>query len=112
MSRIEILDATTWEDFLAADSAVLILAKTTCENCARWADELEEELADPSVFPTVRFGKLYLDRPGLISFKKAHPWLGEVDDLPYNAIYVRGEPVKRYVGGGFERLKNRLDRVL
>ena len=35
MSRIEILDAKNWEEFLASDAAVLILAKTTCVNCSK-----------------------------------------------------------------------------
>jgi hypothetical protein len=112
MSRIESLDAKNWEAFLASDAAVLILAKTTCANCSKWAEELEAALVDDTELTGVRFGKLYLDKPGLIAFKKANPWIADVDDLPFNAIYVKGEQVKSWAGGGFERLKNRLNRVL
>jgi hypothetical protein len=112
MSRIEALDGKNWQDFLAADAAVLILAKTDCNNCSRWSAELESTFAEEEFFPGVRFGKLYLDVPGLISFKKANPWIAQVDDLPYNVIYVGGEQVKRFAGGGIDRLRNRLTRVV
>jgi hypothetical protein len=112
MSRIEVLDASSWESFLASDTAVLILAKTTCENCARWAAELDAALVDEGLFPEVRFGKLYLDQRGLIAFKKANPWIAEVDDLPFNVLYAKGEKLKSFAGGGVERLSNRLRRVL
>jgi len=111
MSRIEKLDGKNWQEFVAAETAVLILAKTTCENCARWADELDASLADEAAFAGVRFGKLYLDTPGLISFKKANPWIAEVDVLPFNVIYGGGEQLKTFAGGGIGRLRNRLERL-
>ncbi len=110
--RIETITKDNWEDFLAADSAVLILATTTCENCARWSVELEAAFVEEDFFPTTRFGKLFLDQPGLIAFKKANPWIAEVEDLPYNVIYARGEQTKKWAGGGIDRLRNRLNRVL
>ena len=112
MSRVEVLDPSTLDDFLAADIAVLILAKTTCTNCAKWSEELEAKLAEEDPFPQVRFGKLYLDKPGLIKFKKANPWITEVDVLPFNVLYAAGEQKKSYAGGGFDRLRNRLNRIL
>ena len=69
-------------------------------------------LEEDTEWANVRFGKLELDQRGLVEFKKANEWLREIDDLPYNVIYVNGEPVKRYVGGGTERLVNRLKRLL
>ena len=112
MSRVETLDKSNWEDFLAADAAVLILAKTTCQNCATWSSELDAALAEEGAWPEVRFGKLYLDQPGLIAFKKSNPWIAEVDVLPFNVIYVKGEQVKTFAGGGMDRLRNRLNRIL
>ena len=112
MSRIETLDGKSWEEFVASDCAVLILAKTTCDNCSRWSDELESELEGRDELSNVRFGKLYLDKPGLIGFKKANPWIAQVDVLPYNVIYTKGEQRKTFAGSGFERLANRLRRVL
>ncbi|HSL18014.1 MAG TPA: hypothetical protein VLB51_08925 [Methylomirabilota bacterium] len=112
MSRIEQLDAKNLDDFLAADAAVLMLAKTTCRNCASWTAELDAACAAGDFFPTVRFGKLYLDVPGLVKFKKANPWLAGIEDLPYNIIYVKGGATKQWAGGGLDRLQNRLRRVL
>lgn len=112
MSRIEVLDAKSWEDLLAADVAVLILAKTTCPKCTEWTAELDAALGQEEVLPDIRFGKLFLDKPGLIAFKKANPWIAQVDVLPFNVIYRKGQQVKSFAGGGFDRLRNRLERVV
>ena len=70
MSRIEQLHKNNLDGFLAADAAVLILAKKTCGRCAAWADEIEAAGAD--FFPEVRIGKLYLDVPGLMRLHTVH----------------------------------------
>ena len=111
MSRLESLDGTTWSEFLKSPYAVLVLGKTTCDNCERWSNELIEYLEGDTEFQDVRFGKLLLDQGGLIDFKKENPWLADVDVLPYNLIYADGEKVKEYAGGGLERLQNRLRRI-
>jgi hypothetical protein len=67
VNRIEERDAGTLEEFLSARSAVLTLATTTCENCALWTTELGAARDTGDVFPDTRFGKLSLDRPGLVS---------------------------------------------
>lgn len=59
-----------------------------------------------------RFGKLILETPGLGRFKIAHPWVSEIDVLPFNAIYVDGERVKEWAGSNISRLTNRLNRYL
>jgi hypothetical protein len=110
--RLEILDGTTLDEFLAAPAAVLILAKTTCEHCKQWSEELAIHLDEGGAWPGVRFGKLYLDRPGLVAFKRANPWLAGVDDLPTNVLYVGGERVKTWAGGGTDRLDNRLRKAV
>ncbi len=51
---------------------------------------------------------MYLDRPGLIDFKRGNPWLAEVDDLPFNLLYENGERRKSWPGGGVSRLVDRL----
>jgi hypothetical protein len=109
MTRLETIDGSNWREFLAAPRAVLILAKTTCAACAAWSDELSSFLgaADPRL-EGVRIGKMYLDRPGLIDFKRGNPWLAEVEDLPFNLLYERGERRKSWPGGGVERLVDRL----
>ena len=61
------------------------------------------------------------DRPGarrsaarrrtLASFKRANPWLAEVDVLPYTLIYRGGGKLTEFAGGGIERLQARLERL-
>jgi hypothetical protein len=111
MSRLEIVDGTTWRDFVAAPRAVLILAKTNCQHCADWSMELGAFLDTDMRFSDVRFGKMYLDKPGLADFKRGNTWLAEVDDLPFNLLYVKGERRKSWPGGGVGRLLSRLEET-
>jgi hypothetical protein len=114
-SRLEILDGATWEAFTASPVAVLMLGKSDCPACAGWTEELTAFLESPAAsaepLAHVRFGKVMLDERGLLGFKKASPWLAEVTDLPFNVIYRDGQAVKRWAGGGIERLLNRLKRL-
>lgn len=109
--RFETLDGKSWEAFVSAPVAVLVLGKSDCEACRAWTEELSTWLGHDETFQHVRFGKLLLDTPGLVSFKRANPWIAEVDTLPFNLIYVGGERVKQFAGGGVERLVSRLERV-
>jgi hypothetical protein len=108
MTRLETIDGSNWREFLAAPRAVLILAKTTCQHCAEWSTELGAFLEGDARFADVRFGKMYLDKPGLADFKRGNTWLAEVDDLPFNLLYEGGERRKSWPGGGVGRLVARL----
>ena len=112
MSRLETLGPSDWEQFLAAPYAVLVLGKSDCDNCAQWTAELSAHLDDESRWPNVRFGKLLLDTPGLVSFKRANPWIADLDVLPYTVIYVGGARSKEFAGGGADRLDSRLRRLV
>ncbi len=111
MSRLEQVDGKSWRGLVQAPVAVLMLGKTDCESCARWTAELETFLASDTEFRDVRFGKMLLDRGGLVDFKRANPWLADVDVLPYNLVYVGGERRKAFPGGGVDRLITRLRDV-
>ena len=112
MQRLETLDGKTWEAFTQAPTAVLMLGKTDCEACRAWTEELNTFLESDERFKDVRFGKILLDTPGLVSFKRANPWLAEVDVLPFNVIYQGGSREKSFAGSGVERLTNRLERLM
>ena len=112
MSKLEQLDASNWEEFLKSDVAFLMLGKSDCAACNEWTEELTQFLASDKEFENVRFGKVLLDKPGLAAFKKANPWLADVDSLPFNVIYIKGNREKSYAGSGIERLTNRLNRLL
>jgi hypothetical protein len=111
MSKLEQLSPQTWEEFTRAPLAVMMLGKGDCEACKAWTAELEAFLASGAAPAGARFGKLLLDQPGLISFKRANPWIAELDVLPTNVIWSKGERVKTWSGGGVERLTNRLERL-
>jgi hypothetical protein len=111
MQRLEAIDGTTWAAFLAAPWAVLMLGKSDCEHCAAYTEELHAFLAADATYGDIRFGKMVLDKGGLASFKRANPWLAEVDILPYTLIYRGGEKVAEFAGGGIARLQSRLERL-
>lgn len=113
MSRLEVVEGGNWEEFVASSpAAVLIVGKSDCPSCQSWAEELEKAVEDPAVWPGVRFGKLLLDRPGLVGFKRANPWVARLDALPHTVIYREGERAKSFPGGGWARLESRLQRLL
>jgi hypothetical protein len=111
MDRLEMLDGATWEPFLAAPWSVLMLGKSDCDHCNEFTEELHTFLAADQTYTDIRFGKILLDRGGLATFKRANPWLAEVDVLPYTLIYRGGEKVAEFAGGGIARLESRLQRV-
>ncbi len=108
--RLETIDGQNWEAFVASPAAVLMLGKSDCAACAAWTAELEAFLEHDARWRHVRFGKLVLDKPGLISFKRANPWIADVHELPTNVLYVNGLETKRFAGSGVERLVTRLER--
>jgi hypothetical protein len=79
--------------------------------CNEFTDELNGFLAADQTYGDVRFGKILLDRGGLAGFKRANPWLADVDVLPYTVIYRAGAKVAAFAGGGIARLESRLERV-
>lgn len=111
MDRLAMIDGKNWEAQTEAPLAVLVLAKSDCPACAAYSAELQGFLESDTEWTDVRFAKMLLDQRGLISFKRANPWLAEVDVLPYTVIYRDGEIQKRYAGGGIDRLLNRLKRL-
>ncbi|MBI3770227.1 MAG: hypothetical protein HY271_17275 [Deltaproteobacteria bacterium] len=112
MGRLEHIDGGNWEEFLRAPVAVLMLGKSDCEACAGWTDELTRFLDTDRKWTHVRFGKMLLDKGGLVAFKRAHPWIAELEVLPFNQIFVAGARSKSFAGGGVERLLNRLSQVV
>ena len=109
--RLEAIDGASWEAFLGAPWAVLMLGKTDCEHCQEYTEELHVYLGGDDAPGDVRFGKMLLDRGGLASFKRANPWLADLDVLPYTLIYRNGEKTAEFAGGGIGRLGARLERL-
>lgn len=111
MSRLETVDGGNWREFVGAPVALLVIGKSDCGACAEWGAELEQFLATDTDWGDVRFGKMFVDKGGLIAFKRASPWLAEVDELPFNQLYLNGERSKSWPGGGIDRMVDRLRSV-
>jgi hypothetical protein len=111
MKKLEVIDATNWKDFVDAPLSMLMLGKSDCAACNEWTEELTAFLESDEELGEVRFGKMLLDQRGLHEFKKASPWLKDVDVLPYNVFFQAGEPKKNFAGKGIERMKARLVRI-
>lgn len=108
MSRLESVDGTNWREFVQSPLALLVIGKSDCPACSAWSAELETFLAGDEEWKAVRFGKMLLDKGGLIDFKRANPWLADVEELPLNQFYASGERTKSFPGSGIERLVTRL----
>jgi hypothetical protein len=108
MARLETVDAGNWREFVQAPRSVLVLGKSDCPACASWGDELERFLAADNDWRHVRFGKMLLDRGGLVEFKRANPWLADIEELPFTVIWQSGVQAKSFPGGGIDRLVSRL----
>ncbi len=112
-AALEAVGAEEWEGFVAhSPASVLVLTKSDCAACAAWSEELIDWLESGTAPEGIRIGKMILDVPGLGAFKKANPWLRDVDSLPFNVIYVAGEKTKTFAGAGLPRLQARLESVL
>ena len=105
----ETLDQHTWEDYLSIGKVLLMLGKTSCRVCAEWTLELTDW---QSPHPELKVAKIQLDQSGLGRFKMANPWLVDVDLLPWNVLFVDGEPLEQWAGAGLARLENRLQRIM
>ena len=110
MATLEQVGRETWKDLVGAPIGFLMLGRS---DCGKWTTELQGflESEDAAAYAAVRFGTMVLDERGLGEFKKANPWLAEVEYLPYNLLYKDGERVKDWPGGGLDRLLNRLRRL-
>lgn len=86
---------------------LLILGRPSCDDCVAWYAELHTWT--PSSALTVR--TLDLTTELGTSFKQANPWTEHIDFIPFNVLYVDGEPVDQWTGGGLERLVKRLEAM-
>lgn len=141
MRRLETPAGEAWRELVEAPIALIVLAKSTCPVCRAWTEELSAFLETDRRWTELRVGRIFLyeedDRseeaaddeeedgtPDAIAralsaatgppggFARANrDWLGEVQDLPHNVLYVRGERVKSWPGAGLDRLINRLEGI-
>jgi hypothetical protein len=111
MSQLEIITDENYEAFLANGVRFLVLTLPDCPNCREWARELETFLESAEGWDQVRFGKIDLESDDAEQFKKASEWLEFVEGVPFNVIFVEGEPRVSFFGSGVARLVKRLQRI-
>ena len=90
--------SVTDENVAAITGAVLgalILAENGCGACGGYTEEVQR-LEDGGRLEGVVVGRMVLDQPGSSGFKRANPWLRDVELLPYTVIYGGGEKVDEF----------------
>ncbi len=93
-----------------SDLGVLILAEEGCGACAGYSEEIQS-LEVGGRLEGVVMGKMVLDRPGSSRFKRANPWLRDVEALPYTLVYGGGHKVDEFAASRGSYLLERLARV-
>jgi len=89
------VDDDTVERVVGAAHGALVLAKDDCDNCAAYEAEIRRLLEQGHLGDLV-VGKVVLTQPGCRGFKRANPWLRNVDFLPYTLLYANGEKVDEF----------------
>jgi hypothetical protein len=89
------IDDDTVEHVVGARHGALVLAKDGCDNCAVYEEEIRR-LHEQGLLGDLVVGKIVLTRPGCRRFKRANPWLSEIDFLPYTLLYTGGEKVDEF----------------
>jgi hypothetical protein len=97
--------------FLEAEYAALILAKSTCGRCAAYEQEILK-LQHKGALEGVAMGKLVLDAPGALRFKKENPWLSCLQALPYTLLFLRRELVDHFAASRGVYLRERVETRL
>ncbi|HEX8857300.1 MAG TPA: hypothetical protein VF752_17025 [Thermoleophilaceae bacterium] len=99
MSATSVLyvDDETVDRVIGARHGALVLAKDDCDNCAAYETQIRR-LHEEGQFGDLVIGKIVLTQPGCRDFKRANPWLGGVDFLPYTLLYASGEKVDEFAG--------------
>ena len=86
---------------------LLILGRPTCDDCqafyaqlARWTPPVPMDVLT-----------LNLRAPEGAAFRKRHSWVEHIDSVPFNVLFVNGEPVDQWAGGDVERLMSSLNAL-
>lgn len=88
----------------ASKPTLLILGRPTCDDCQAFY----AALAGWKPTRPLEVLTLNLRAPEGDAFRFANPWVAAIDFVPYNVLYVAGEPVDNWTGGDLGRLETAL----
>ncbi len=86
---------------------LLILGRPTCDDCQEFYKRLN---AWESPIP-LEVLTLNLRAPEGDGFRFANPWVAAIDFVPFNVLYLNGEPVDQWTGGDLARLESGLSAL-
>ena len=111
MGCLETLTDENYREFLAKGMRVLLLTQRDCPHCRAWTGEVSEFLKSDDDWKKVRFAKIDLESGEIEEFKKANDWLEFIPGVPFNVIFVEGQPTNSFAGSGVKRMVKRLKRL-
>ena len=86
---------------------LLILGRPTCDDCQEFYGRLNGW--EPPV--PLEVLTLNLRAPEGDVFRLANPWVTAIDFVPFNVLYLNGEPVDQWTGGDIARLEAALSAL-
>ena len=111
MGYLETLTDENYKEFLEEGTRVLVLTQKDCPHCRAWTSELSEFLESDESWKNVRFAKIDLASEEVEGFKKANEWLELIPGIPFNVIFLEGQPTNSFAGSGVKRMVKRLQRL-
>lgn len=86
---------------------LLILGRPSCDDCVAWYGTLD------AWQPSQPLEVLTLDLTTAAgeAFKAANSWTQHIDFIPFNVLYMAGEPVAQWTGGDLVRLEEHLNAL-
>ena len=85
---------------------LLILGRPSCDDCVEWY----AALATWTPPHPLKVCTLDLSTELGEVFKEHHAWTAHIEMIPFNVLYVDGEPVDQWAGGSVERLVKALQQ--
>ena len=107
---LKMVDGGNWQSILESSNCILVLSKSTCQNCKEWEQSLSEAISD-GFGEGFEFAKVLLDDTNLVKFKMEHTWINQIDIFPHTAIISQGKRVSFMSGKGIQRLQKLIDKI-
>lgn len=108
--EISVATESNLDQFLQADRAVLILAKSTSSSVDPYVRDLQESVLANPRYRDVQFAIVYLDDDAGGELRLNHPWANNLEFLPYTVLLSKGEKVDGFGASVGKYLALRMDK--